>query len=160
MTDRLRVTVYVDQASASFVRAGTPVEVSQPDRVDANKLNATVARVSGALDARTRTLLAEIDVNNRSGQIVPGSFVQVALQIQQATHPQVPVAALVIRGDSMFVPVVSAANQVHFQPVTVTGNDGSSVQVVSGLALGDVIAVNLGESIPEGGKIQPVEGKP
>jgi RND family efflux transporter MFP subunit len=158
-TDRLRVTVYVDQASASFVHAGTPVEVSLPERTDA-RFRATVARVSGALDARTRTLLAEIDVNNRSGIIVPGSFVQVSLQVQQVSRPQIPVAALVIRGDSMFVPLVSAANQVHFQPVTVTGNDGSSVQVVSGLALGDLIAVNLGESIPEGGKIQPVEGKP
>jgi RND family efflux transporter MFP subunit len=155
-TDRLRVSVYVDQTSAPFVRAGTPVEITLPDRSDV-KINATVARISGTLDPRTRTLLAEIDLDNRAGTIVPGSFVQVALRVKQDNHLQIPVAALVVRGDTTLVPVVDGDNRVHYKRVSVSGTDGSNVQVLAGLAVGDRIAMNLGESVADGSKVQPVE---
>jgi hypothetical protein len=98
-----------------------------------------------------------VDLDNRSRAILAGSFVNVALAIATDPRPQIPVAALVVRGDSVFVPVVDSADRVHYRRIAVANNDGTQVQVLSGVSVGERIALNLGETVAEGAKIRSVE---
>src|SRR6185295_11187332 len=91
--DLLRVFVNVPQAYAPNVRVGLPVAVSVRGRL-MEPVTGTVARTANALDPGTRTLLTEVDVPNRSHQLLPGTFVYVAFKIAPAgTRWRVPATA-------------------------------------------------------------------
>jgi RND family efflux transporter MFP subunit len=155
-TERLRVYAYVDQQNAPLVAVGAPAEITVPDRPGV-KLAARVTRVSGQLDPRTRTLLAEVDLENHAEDILPGSFVTVALQAEARGYPEVPAGALVVRGDTTFVAIVDSTDRVSFRRVVVARDDGQRAAIATGLAPGERVAVNVGDSVSEGAKVQPVE---
>ncbi|MBZ5563221.1 MAG: efflux RND transporter periplasmic adaptor subunit [Acidobacteriia bacterium] len=157
-TDLLRVYVYPDQRDAHFIRVGDSAEITLPERPEVH-LRARVARTSGELDTKTRTMLTEIDFDNRRGVILPGSFVQVNLQIHQPQSGalEIPSEALVMRGSKPFVAVITPGNQVVHRPVVIGVDEGPRVRIVSGLKAGERIAVNLGESVADGSRVQPVE---
>lgn len=155
-TGRLRVYAYVDQQDAPLVKVGAPAEVTLPDRPEV-RIPSHVSRVSGVLDPRTRTLLAEVDLENRGGGIVPGSYVTVTLATRGRGYPALPAAALIVRGDTTLVAVIDSANRVAFRRVTVARDDGANAQIARGVAPGERVALNVGESVAEGARVQPVE---
>ena len=155
-TGRLRVYAYVDQQDAPLVGVGAPAEITVPDQPGV-KLVARVNRVTGQLDPRTRTLLAEVDLANHADAILPGSFVNVALQVRGHGYPEIPAGALVVRGDTTFVAVLDSANRVTFRRVLVARDDGERAAIATGLAPGERVAVNLGDAVSEGAKVQPIE---
>jgi membrane fusion protein (multidrug efflux system) len=158
--DRLRVYVYPDQRDARFIRVGDPAEITPPERPEL-RLHSTVTRTSGQLDTKTRTMLTEIDFNNSSNVILPGGFVQVNLKIRQSGSGslEIPSEALVMRGEKPFVAVVTSDNRVLHRPVVIGVDEGPWVRIVSGLKKGERIALNLGDSIPDGSSIQPVSSQ-
>ncbi len=154
-TDRLRIYTYVDQKNASFVRRGTRAEISDRTKPEV-KLSAAVSRISGQLDLNTRTLLTELDLDNRPGKILPGSFVQVSLSLHTPSYIEIPADALRIREEKPFVNVVSAENRTIFRPVTIAESDGTFVRVSAGLRAGEQVILHPGESLSEGEQVQPV----
>jgi RND family efflux transporter MFP subunit len=152
-TDRLRVMVYLDQADASAVRAGTPATISVDERPDW-RVEARIARVSGELDAKSRKMLAEVDLDGRGGAIVPGGFVRVTLDVPQAALPQAPAEALIVRKGGTFVGVVGSDGMVRLRAVRVAANDGRSVTFASGVAVGDRLALNLGAGTGDSVRVQ------
>ncbi len=152
---RLRVYVYPDQSKAGFVRVGDRADISDPARPEA-KLVGKVSRTSGELDPKTRTLLVEIDVDNREGRILAGSTAQVTLWLKAPPYVQVPAGAIVLRQDKPHVAVVSSDNRVRFRPVSIYDSNGKVVRVSSGLSEGEDIAVNMGAGVSEGDRVQPI----
>ena len=124
-TDRLRVYVYPDQKTASSVQLGDKAEISDATRPE-TKVSATVSRTTGELDVKTRTLLVEIELDNREGKILAGSFVQVTLFIHIPATIEIPAGGLVMRGDKAFVGTLDAQNKATFREVTVYESDGKS----------------------------------
>ena len=155
-TGRLRVYVYLDQKDAALVRVGDRAEIADPSRPDA-RLAASVTRISGELDPRTRTLLAELDVANRQGLLLAGSFVQVSLKLKTAPAIEIPAEALFLRDDKTAVAIITRDNTVHFQPVVVAESDGKTVRIGSGLEEGQQLVLNPGFGITDGAQVQPVE---
>jgi RND family efflux transporter MFP subunit len=153
--DRLRVYVYIDQKDAGFIRRGLPVVVSLQERPEVN-VQATLTRFSGELDERTRTLLAEVDLDNRKGLFVAGSFVQVALKVPAQRYLQMPVEALVVRQAKSYASIVTASNTLTYREVAIADNDGQQVKILTGLQAGDTVALNVGASLEEGSLIRPV----
>jgi RND family efflux transporter MFP subunit len=153
--DKLRVYVYLDQAGAAYIRTGDTAEVRLPERPGFAR-KAVVTRAAGELDVKTRTMLTEIDVDNRDGAILPGSFVSVALEYKVPPLVQVPVEALVVKGDKTTVAVVDAGNKVHYRPIVVADDDGTTVRVVSGLRDGDRVGLNIGNEVDDGAPVQVV----
>jgi RND family efflux transporter MFP subunit len=155
-TNRLRVYVYPDQRDAHLIHVGDPAEITLPERRESH-LRATVTRLSGELDTKTRTMLTEIDFDNVSNAILPGSFVQVNLRVHAAGSGgvEIPSEALVMRGDKPFVAIVTPDNRIIHRPVVIGVDEGPRVRIVSGLARGEHIALNVGESLTDGSRIQP-----
>jgi RND family efflux transporter MFP subunit len=156
-TDLLRVYVYPDQQDAHFIHVNDPVEIVPPERPELH-LAASVTRISGQLDNRTRTMLTEIDFKNAANVILPGSFVHVNLQIHQPGSGQIeiPAEALILRDDKPFVAMVKSDCTIAYKPITIGVDEGTVIRIVSGLKKGDQIAVNLGDNLAEGSHIQPV----
>lgn len=154
-TERLRVSAYVDQRDAAWVKAGDEAEVAVPDRPSLRR-KGTVARSTGQLDPKTRTMLIEIDLDNRDHAVVPGSYVTVSLRVAMPPGVQVPASALVLRDRLPFVAVVDDAGKVAYRPVVVAEDDGLTARIRSGLAVGERVALDLGVSVADGSQVQPV----
>jgi membrane fusion protein, multidrug efflux system len=152
-TNKLRVSFYVEQQHSSLVHVGGAAEIvdpAHPERV----IQAKVARASGELDPKTRTLLTELDLDNADAALLPGSFVQVSLKTKTQKYAEIPAAALVTRGSKTFVAVVQKDDTIRFKPVTVAEHDGQLVRLRDGVVSGERIALNAGDAVAEGGKIR------
>jgi RND family efflux transporter MFP subunit len=151
-TSRLRVYLYVDQRDAASVRPGDLAEVSVPE---GPRLSARVTRRSGELDARSRTMLVEVDVDNQDGKVVAGSFVWVKLKIHSPPLVQVPAAALDLRGKTARVGLV-VDGHLALQRVEVADLDGAIVRLRSGLKSGDWVGLDTGD-LDDGVPVQAVK---
>ncbi|MET0404213.1 MAG: efflux RND transporter periplasmic adaptor subunit, partial [Cystobacter sp.] len=131
---QLRITLYVGQDVASFLSPGDAAEVVQdehPDRV----IHAKVTRLADALDPRTRTMLVEIELDNRERALIPGVFVHVTLHLKSRSMASVPTEAILVRGDKTMVAVVKD-KRVKLQEVEPGLNDGKQVQLKTPLPEG------------------------
>ena len=156
--DKLRVYIYLDQKDASYVEVGAPVQIKAQEKPTL-KLQGGVTRISGELDSRTRMLLTEIDLDNSKADLVPGSFVQVSLEIKVPAFLEIPVESVVLIDDKPFAPVMAKDETIHFKAIEVLDNDGKKVRILSGLEKGETVGLNVGHSVSEGGKVRPIQEK-
>ncbi|MGH9455653.1 MAG: efflux RND transporter periplasmic adaptor subunit [Terriglobia bacterium] len=155
-TGVLRVYVYPDQGDAELIHVGDRAEVVDATRLEV-KVAARVTRISGQLDTATRTMLTEIDINNQAGRFLPGSFVNVTLNLRNSRRGiEIPSEGLILRNNKPFVAVVTPDDRVTFRPVSLISDDGAMIHIRSGLKRGERIALNIGDLVEQGGKIQPV----
>jgi membrane fusion protein (multidrug efflux system) len=152
---RVKVFLYIQQVDAPFVQVGDKVEVADADNPTRTKL-ATLTRINGELDARSRTMLAEVHLDNLDGFLVPGSFAQVKLNVPIKSYPQIPVTALLTRGEANYVAVLDK-DVVRFKPVKIVSTDGATVSIAEGLQTGQKVAINVSDEITDGSRVQPVE---
>ena len=149
-TDTLRVQVNVPQAYLRDISIGSTVAIAvaeYPGRAFPGK----VLRTSGAFDATTRTMLTEIEVPNRNGELFPGIHVDVQLTLAQANPPiVVPARAVIIRGEGLQVAEVDDANAIRLQKVQAGRDLGRTVEIVSGLSDGARIVTNPTDTLVEG----------
>jgi membrane fusion protein (multidrug efflux system) len=155
-TSKLRVDIYVEQRDVPFVHVGDLADVSDAAQSD-RAVKAKIARTSGQLDPRTRTLFVELEVDNSSGFLVPGSFAYVTLHVPIQSFPEIPAAALITRGTNTFVADVGEDKVVHIRPVRLARSDGMSVGLREGVTVGQRVALNVPDEIVDGSRVQPVE---
>jgi membrane fusion protein (multidrug efflux system) len=151
--DHLRVYAYPDQSDATFVKPGTPVDITLTEKPDV-KIEGNVTRNSELLDNKTRKLLTEIDIDNADNRIIAGSFVQVRMRLNEGPQLEIPIQALALRGTQTIVPVVDRESKIYYRQVRTGSNDGQTVRILGGLKEGEVVALNLGNSVIDGTKVQ------
>src|SRR5882757_6648648 len=154
---KIRVYTYLQQSDVPFVNIGDPAEVSDASNPDRKKM-ATVTRITGELDAKTRTMLIEVHLDNQDNFIVPGSFAYVTLHAKIQSYPQIPVTALLTRSNESVVAVLEK-DLVRFRTVKVASTDGAIVSLADGLTPGEKIAINVPDEVTNGSRIQAIEAK-
>ncbi|MGH7915029.1 MAG: efflux RND transporter periplasmic adaptor subunit [Candidatus Binataceae bacterium] len=151
----VRVYTNVPQSVAPFIKDGDPAIVTVTDYPQ-RLFEGAVTRHPEALDQATRTMLVEIDLPNRDLALYPGMYARVQFQVAIAADvPVVPDDALIFRDGKPYVPVVHG-DRLHLAQVGLGYDDGINVQITRGVAIGDLIAVNVGQSAREGETVQPV----
>jgi RND family efflux transporter MFP subunit len=154
-TGTLRTYINLPQADAESVRVGQHAIVSISE-LPGRKFNGTVSRTSNSLDPATRTLLTEVQVQNADGTLMPGMFAQVDLTVPRRYPPLlIPGDTLVVRSDGPQVAVVRPDGTVHFTRITLGRDYGDRLEVLSGLAEGQLLAVNPSDEVREGVKVNP-----
>ncbi len=150
----LRLYINVPQTDAGMVRVGQTAQVGVRELPGKTFLG-TITRTPGALDAASRTLVAEIDLNNQQGTLRPGMFAQVRLRVP---HPSgdvlVPDPALVTNAGGTQVILVGQNRKLHFQPVAVGRDFGQTIEITEGLKAGQQIVANPSDSLHEGETVQ------
>ncbi|MBV9404265.1 MAG: efflux RND transporter periplasmic adaptor subunit [Acidobacteriaceae bacterium] len=152
--DRLRVLVSVPEAYSAAIHVGQRANLFFQE-LPHDSFEGRVARTSASIDQNTRTLLVEVQVENRSGRLLPGMYVVVNFIDVKAEPPLlVPGAAIVIRNAKTTVARVEN-NVVHFQPISIGRDYGNETEVIAGLNAGDVIATSISDDVRDGAKIDP-----
>jgi len=155
-TDRLRTYVNVPQADSTSIRVGQTAELKIPD-LPLKTFKGTVTRTANALDPATRTLLAEVQVPNEGGLLLPGMYSEVNFTTPRMEPPMMIRAdALVVRADGAHVAVVGDDDVVHFQTVQVGRDYGDQLEILGGLAKGQRVVVSPGDVVRENAKVRPV----
>lgn len=162
-TRKLRVHVRVPQASARAVTPGLEVElalIEHPGR----RFKGQVVRTTRAIDAASRTLLAEVGIDNADGELLPGAYAQVHVKLKSAAPALViPVNTLLFRGEGVQVAVVDKDQKVALKTVTLGRDFGTTVEVLTGLESAGAVILNPSDSLVAGTKVRvvkPPEAKP
>ena len=123
---RLRIDAYVQQDVAPFVHEGDTAEIVDAANTG-RSITAKITRVAGQLDPRTRTMLVEVVLDNRERFLLGGSFAYLTLHVPVNSATQVPVGALITRGNDQFVAMVGPDSRLHYIKVAVASTDGDTV---------------------------------
>jgi RND family efflux transporter MFP subunit len=155
-TERLRTYVNVPQADATSIRVGQQAELKIPD-LPSKSFTGTVTRTANSLDPVTRTLLAEVQVPNTGGLLLPGMYSEVSFTTPRKEPPLLIRAdALIVRGNGNTVAVVGDDNVVHFQKVEVGRDYGDQMEIVGGLEMGQRVVISAGDVVRENARVKPV----
>ena len=158
-TSKLRVTVYVDQVDAGFVKPGTKVEITDSSNPTV-KGDAVISRVSGELDPKTRTMATQVDVDNTKGTFIAGSFVAVSVLIPARSFIEVPTAALVTRDAKSYLGVITDDSRIKLTPIEIAGTDGKIIRIANGIDQGTRVALNVPNTLADGAKVNPAPPTP
>jgi RND family efflux transporter MFP subunit len=151
----LRVYVAVPEIYAAFVKTGEPAKLTL-DALPGETLTGTIARNADAIDATSRTLNVEVDVDNPTGHLLPGAYAFVHLRVPP--HPgsvTIPSNALLFRAEGLRVGVIRNGH-VELTPISIGQDYGSTVEVISGLTARDTVIVNPSDSLENGAAVQLV----
>jgi RND family efflux transporter MFP subunit len=146
--DILRLRLPVPESLAGFIKLGDTATI----RVSAigKTFSGAITRNTGSLDPSTRSMQVEIDVPNKDGQLTPGMYADVTLNIQRSGDALVvPVQAVDRSGSEPFVMVVNNSNRVEKRPVQIGVSTANRVEILNGVKQGDVVIVaNLASFLP------------
>lgn len=158
-TDPVRVFIDVPQAYAPTIKDGQTVQLIVRE-FPASKYAGTVVRTARAIDTVSRTLRTEIQIPNKTGELLAGMYAQVKLNVQSAAPPLIlPGSTLVVNADGTQV-IVVRDGKVHFQKIVVETDLGSTYTVSSGLDEKDAIVAAPNERMTEGVPVSVIAPNP
>lgn len=153
----IRVYVDVPEIDAPSVRANIKATIELPS-LPGRSFPGTVVRTAESIDPGTRTLRTEIDVPNRDGQLLPGSYAQAHFGVKVASlRMSVPVNALLFRAEGPRAAVVGSDGRVHLKAVVIGRDYGADVEVLSGLDRSENIVLNPSDSLEDGQTVHVVK---
>ncbi len=137
------------------------------DQYPGRKFQGKIVRTSKAIDPASRTLLVEVDVDNRKGELVPGAYAQVYFKLTNAQPSLIiPVPALIFRAEGLQVATV-IDGKAKLVSITIGRDDGRVVEVNQGLHADDEVIQNPPDSVIDGEVVNVVrpeqqnpQGKP
>ncbi len=151
-TNVLRVQVYVPQDAALGVKNGVAATVQVPE-MPGRVFTGHVARTADALQAGTRTLLVEVDVDNPDGALAAGVYCTVQFQVPRANPViSIPADALIFNKDGTQVAVYDGG-KAHIRKVALAEDDGDHVEIATGLAPTDKVIVSLPVDLTDGAAV-------
>ena len=159
--DQLRIFVSVPQTYQYILKPGLTAKVTLP-QAPGKLLEARFLTAANAVVPTTRTVVTELQIDNRLHELWPGSYANVHLTF--AGDPNVlvlPEQALLFRAQGMQVALVDDDNRVHLHNVVLGENLGLDVQIVSGLKPTDRVVANPPLGLLDGQEVkivQPVAG--
>ena len=152
-TDVLRVQVYVPQEDFFGLKDGQDATITVP-QLPGKIFHGRVARNASALATNTRTLLAEVDVDNRDGALSAGLYGIVHFQEPRPTPIiTVPTQAVIFNEHGLNVAVVEDG-KIAVRHLDVAADDGAQVRVRAGLKNGDKVILNPPVDLVAGEKVQ------
>ncbi len=155
-TRRLRVYVSVPQIYSPDAKTGVKATLTLP-QYPGRTFEGKLVRSSESIDPATSTLLAEVDVDNRSGELLPGSYTEVHLHTANGAPALiVPVSALILLPDGLRVATVDAKSVAHLIYVVPGRDTGTTVEILSGLAADQAVIANPPDSLTDGQKVRIV----
>jgi RND family efflux transporter MFP subunit len=155
----LRVQIFVPQAVFFGLKDGEAASVTVP-QLPGRMFHGVVARNASALQQQTRTLLAEVDVNNADGTLAPGLYAVVHLDVPRV-HPVVlvPSEAVIFDKDGLSAAVYESG-RARLRHLDLSADEGAQVEVQSGLEPGDRLILNPPVGVTDGMPVAAGQSSP
>jgi RND family efflux transporter MFP subunit len=155
----LRVFINVPQPYSPAAKPGILADLTLA-QFPGRKFQGKLVRTANAIDLASRTLLVEVDVENPTGELLPGDFTEVHLKIPSDIPTFIlPVTSLIFRAQGLQVAVVEN-NRAKLKSIALGRDFGSEVEVVSGLTGQESVIVSPPDSIVDGEQVKVVQPNP
>jgi RND family efflux transporter MFP subunit len=158
-SNSLRAYVYVPQVYAKNIKEGQTVALRLAELPN-RKFSGVVTRTARAIDPASRSLQVEISVANASGELLPGSYIEVQVTAHHRAGIVVPVNTLLLRGEGPRVASVDAQGKVKLKAVELGKDFGAKVEVLSGVSPSDELVLNPSDDLSDGDVLTVVKKKP
>jgi RND family efflux transporter MFP subunit len=153
---KLRVYINVPEQYSKAATPGLTADLTLAE-FPGRQFQGKLVRTSNSINFTTRTLTAEVDVDNPSGELLTGAYTEVHLKVPgQTSSYLVPVSTLIFRSQGLQVAVVKNGAMV-LTPVTPGRDFGEQIEIVSGLKGDESVVVSPPDSIVSGQKVQVVQ---
>jgi len=155
----LRVYTNLPQIYSQSVKVGMKIGITFAEHTGKTYMG-TLVRTADAIDPASRTLLVEIDVDNRAGELLPGSLAQVHFKTPTAAETFIiPISAIIFRQEGPRVGLVLNGNNgtiAHLVPIVIGEDDGATAQIASGIGANDRVIQDPPDSLIDGEKVTVV----
>jgi RND family efflux transporter MFP subunit len=155
---QVRVQAFVPEPEVPFITNGVPAKVML-DELPRRAFKGSVTRFAHALDPATKTMLTEIEIPNPDGQLRPGAYASVQLELERNHNALlIPVQALLVEkaGTSVFSIAEGKAKKT---PVQVGFNDGTNAEISGGVGEGDAVILLGKQTLADGQPVSVTEAK-
>ncbi|MDW5267793.1 MULTISPECIES: efflux RND transporter periplasmic adaptor subunit [Acidobacteriaceae] len=150
----VRIQVDVPQSEAVNIKDGQTASVDVKEHLG-RTYTGTIIRNAGALDNAARTMLTEVQVDNKDASLLPGMYAQVKFTLpEQRTSLIIPTSSLVVDHSGMHVVTVDAAHAVHFVPVTIGKDMGKTIEILNGLNQTESLVASPSDLLSEGEHVE------
>lgn len=152
---RLRVLVSVPEGYVSSIHPGAHAQLAFQEYAGAS-LTGDITRTANSVDPNTRTMLTEIQVDNRNERLVPGMYTVATFPVANASASgpiMIDGDAVAVRHDQSMVAVVSGG-KVRYTPIVIGRDFGDQIEVVSGLKPGDMIVTDVTDDVVDGAAVE------
>ncbi len=148
-TVRYRLEASLPEEYLPYAKGGESVSIS----TEHGQYEGRVAEVVPAADATSHTFLVKIDLppdcNCRSGEYGQASF-----PLGEAERLAVPSSAVIDHGELQGIFVVAADGNVEYRLVKTGKTFGNRVEILSGLAAGEKVAVSATDRLRDGARVE------
>jgi RND family efflux transporter MFP subunit len=156
---RLRVYVNVPQVYSPQIKAGLHAQLTLAE-FPGRHFDGMVVRDTGAIDNTTRTLLTEIDVNNPTGELKPGGYVEVHLTLPTSvTTFTLPVNAIIFKSEGMQVATVKDGKNINLVSIAPGRDFGTGMEVLAGLKGDESVVINPPDSLSNGEPVRVAQAQ-
>jgi RND family efflux transporter MFP subunit len=156
-TRTLRVYVSVPQQYSQAAKTGLNADLTLAE-FPGRKFKGKLVRNAESITAASRTLLTEVDVENPTGDLLPGAYAEVHLKLPADVPSYIlPVNSLIFRSEGLRVAVVVEGNHAALVPITIGRDFGNEVEVVAGLTGQESIITSPPDSIVAGETVRVAE---
>ena len=152
----IRVFVDVPQKAAATIAIGMPAHASG-DQFPEKTFTGKVARTAMSIDPQTRTQRTEVDIPNGDLRLEPGMYLQVTFELNQTGALQVPATAILYKPGGLQLAIVDANDRIDFRKITVSRDNGDTVEFTGTVSVGDRVAVNINSDIAAGQQVSVAE---
>jgi len=161
---KLRVYVNVPQSYVPSIRIGARAVITVPEYRN-RTFPATVEASSQSVDVASGTTRMQLGLDNSSGELLPGSYANVRLNLQRDGVPlHIPASALIFNQSGLRVATVGADDKVKFKTVTIARDLGKEIELGSGLSPDDRVIVAPPDGLADGDEVRiagaAVKGRP
>jgi RND family efflux transporter MFP subunit len=153
--DVLRVFVTVVEREVHLVKTGQEAHV-EVDALAGKSLKGAVVRLAPTLDPATRTLDAEVQIDNAAGELRPGMFGRGSIVVDK--HPGaavVPATAVQISAGKRWAFVLKG-DKVERREVNVGVDEGDWLEITKGLAAGEEVVTTGIDAVSDGAQVRAV----
>jgi RND family efflux transporter MFP subunit len=142
--------VDVPQSYSASIKRGMTAELHFPEH-PSRAFPATLVSTSQAIHESSRTLNVELQMQNKDGEILPGTYTEVHFALPSKTNVfRLPASTLLFRKEGLQVATVAADNHVLLKSITLGRDMGGVVEVVAGIDGGDRVIDSPSDSIVQG----------
>jgi RND family efflux transporter MFP subunit len=153
-TGKLRIYIDVPQNYVPSVPSGTKATISVPEHPGKTYVGIVEAS-SQAVNPSTGTTLMQLIVDNGAGEMMPGDYASIHLQMVSSAHVlSLPASALIFDAKGLSVATVGADNRVVLKPVSIERDLGTIIEFASGLSPGDRVIEIPPDGIGNGARVR------
>ncbi|MBZ0180777.1 MAG: efflux RND transporter periplasmic adaptor subunit [Melioribacteraceae bacterium] len=151
--NRMKAKVWANEEEIRLIKKGMDSEINHLGKVYKGK----VTHVSLSVDPRTRSFYAEVEFDNSSKELRPGTSVEIAIKIYENKEALIVPKHLIKQQNKKEYLFVSVDDSAKLQEVKTGQRNAIWVEILDGLNPGDKLIVKGSEMLVNGQKVNEVQ---